>query len=500
MSTFSKFSPAADFAAELSTLDNFDFALTAAFIAVAQTEITNLKQLHRDLLYEVRRQEANRKYNKKGARPSRKRKRTSSLDGFDDDEEEDRVERASKFPSWSEIRDGISDKIFRRKYRMSKEQYKLLCDRILAVVGEEEFRTQNNQGLCGEMRIAIGLRLLCGGSYLDLIGRAYGVDSIQSIYNYFHTLINWIDRTFDFPLVGLLRGLENDDAASIAKLNEISSDFAMDSDGCFVGCIGAMDGLAVRIKCPNASDPGNYFCRKNFYALNAQAICDRQKRILWISPGHLGASHDSTAWQETKLHGLVERLSEKLKDKGFFFVGDSAYPLSVYLQVPYSNARPGSPQDAFNFWLSNSRIQIECTFGELIMRFGLFWRTLRFDENTCVTIINAAAKLHNFLVDCRENTADDTNYFRNMSYANTPSVSIFSIDDDSDETDFNFPLVTDNNQPKPSGRKSKERINQEEEGSALRDELCVSLYESGMGRPPKSNMRYNGLGHVYFAE
>jgi hypothetical protein len=39
-----------------------------------------------------------------------------------------------------------------------------------------------------------------------------------------------------------------------------------------------------------------------------------------------------------------------------------------HLMVPYSDAKSLSPEDAFNFWLSNSQIQIECTFGEVVMR------------------------------------------------------------------------------------------------------------------------------------
>lgn len=200
-----------------------------------------------------------------------------------------------------------------------------------------------------------------------------------------------------------IKRLGDGDLSAIEELKEIAADFAVDSDGVFYGCIGAIDGLAIRIRCPsNVPDPGNYFCRKNFYALNVQAICDRQKRILWLSPGHQGSCHDSSAWSQTTLSDKLEEIKAILKEHDLFIVGDSAYPLSRYLQVPYPDALPGSQEDAFNFWLSNSRIQIECTFGEYIACFGLFWRSLKFDRERCCDIITAAAKLHNFLVDCRE--------------------------------------------------------------------------------------------------
>ncbi|EJK63010.1 hypothetical protein THAOC_16359 [Thalassiosira oceanica] len=492
MTTFSKVSPTPDFAKQLVDADDFDLSLAMVLIAAAQEESTKLAHLHSELLAVARREEQNRRaYKKKKARAVETSKESCS------------------FPSWSELLDGISDRVFRRKYRMSKGQFQLLCQRIREKVGDEDFRPGKNQSncLCGEIRLAIGLRLLAGGSYLDLIGRAYGVESPQSIYNYFHKVIEWINNTFDFPLVGLLQGLRRKDRRAIARLKEISSEFASDSDFCFTGCIGAMDGLAVRIGCPSQAeiaDPTCFFCRKNFFALNVQAICDRKKRILWISPGHAGSTHDSTAWQDTKLFDLLEEMEAELEKAGFFLVGDSAYPLSAYLQVPYPDAKPVTAEDAFNFWLSNSRIHIECAFGEIIMRFGLFWRALRFPLAKCLDIVKAAALLHNFLVDCREDTADDESYFRNMTLSSVQAMPVVQDQEpnseDSDQNDQAFPLVSDNNEPKPTGRPTKRRKLGEEAGKKLRDTLTANLVMNDKCRPKLNRMRYNALGHAYFVE
>ena len=46
--------------------------------------------------------------------------------------------------------------------------------------------------------------------------------------------------------------------------------------------------------------------------------------------------------------------------------------MKSFLLVPYDNAGPESVKDVYNFWQSNSRIRIEYTSGELIMRFGIF--------------------------------------------------------------------------------------------------------------------------------
>ena len=243
----------------LANADDFDFSLILAATAVLTDELAAM-QTSCDMIDRLlRKEEANRRY---------REKQKAKRDADDMDVE------PSKYPSWESIRDRLSNKHFRKKYRMTKAQFELLCKRIAEAVGEKEFRPQGSKytyGMCGEMRVAIGLRMLCGGSYLDLIGRAYEIDSPQSVYSYFEKLIDWLQETFEFPLVKLLKGLEEGDAEAIAKLREMSHDFGVDSEGAFIGCIGALDGLAIRIRCPTGvSDPSNYFCRKCFYALNVQ--------------------------------------------------------------------------------------------------------------------------------------------------------------------------------------------------------------------------------------
>ena len=94
---------------------------------------------------------------------------------------------------------------------MTKEQFELLCSKIENEIGEDKFRPKNTQALCGYTKVAIGLRLLCGGSYLDLVGRVYYVDGTSSVYRYFHTFIDWVDEAFDFLWVDLLQKLNDGD-------------------------------------------------------------------------------------------------------------------------------------------------------------------------------------------------------------------------------------------------------------------------------------------------
>lgn len=253
--------------------------------------------------------------------------------------------------------------------------------------------------------------------------------------------------------------------------------FSSASGGILGNCIGAIDDVAIKIKSPCVSsmiqDPGNYFCRKGFYALNVQAICDKQRRVLWMSTGHKGSTHDSTAFLETKLFKILEENADWLEDSGYFIVGNSAYSLMGHLLVPYSDATSQSPEDAFNFWLSNSRINIECAFGEIVMPWGIFWRELLFDIQHVGKIVTAAVLLHNFLVDERESNlgfkSEEAEYFCTFLLQEQDERASVSSEAPS-------PVATENNEPHPGRRPTSSMLNCQTRGGQKREQLTSHVY------------------------
>jgi len=209
MTSFSKVSPVQDLLDELHHTDDFDLSLMVAVIGVAHSELAHLSKLNLQLLEAVRKEKKNQAHYKKQSNNKRKRQANLSNDkspvwgedivNADAWGEDIGGDTRTKFASWKEISDSVSDRVFRRKFRMTKAQFKLLCRKIRNTIGEEKFRSTNSQAVCGFMKVAIGLRILCGDSYLDLDGRAYDVSGTSSVYRYFHSFIDWIDETFDFP-------------------------------------------------------------------------------------------------------------------------------------------------------------------------------------------------------------------------------------------------------------------------------------------------------------
>ena len=247
---------------------------------------------------------------------------------------------------WVDYSGNMSDIHFRRRFRMNKDCFNKLCMTIKKHVGENEFKSEaflTNEAnynskmshviramkkatggfVCGEVKLAITLRILAGGSYLDVSDIFHVVPT--SCFPMFHkTIKEWI---CDNPHhdIDIKKYLNDNDA-----MNRTAFKFGQTSNGLFRNVIGALDGWLVKIICPSMScdemkNQGQYHSRKGFYALNVQVIVDKDKRVLWHSIRSRGGAHDSSAFKASKLHDYLVEISERLTEGGYFFVGDSAY-------------------------------------------------------------------------------------------------------------------------------------------------------------------------------
>jgi len=123
----------------------------------------------------------------------------------------------------------------------------------------------------GEVRAAMSLRFLAGGSCLDMVPLFDVVKSQVCLT--FDIFVSWVIKTHTFCLTFWLH------ADNCEKLHELASHFGEKTGNIFCGCCGALDGIAIRIHCPNEKDgkhSGDCCCRKRFHALNVQATCDKK--------------------------------------------------------------------------------------------------------------------------------------------------------------------------------------------------------------------------------
>ena len=207
-------------------------------------------------------------------------------------------------------------------------------------------------------------------------------------------------------------------------MESVALQFCEASAGVMNGCIGALDGWMVKIQKPTKADgvnnPQSFYSCKGYYGVNVQAICDKNKKILFWSILSRGAEHDLTAFKNSTLYKWLLLNWESMLQKGFYFIGDTAYGLQSFLLSPYDDTVHGSAEDNYSFFHSSSWISIECAFGEINLWWGIFWSALKYPLKTNCKIIDVCMRLHNFIVHHR---GDNDNF--------STSVDRAIFDDDS---------------------------------------------------------------------
>ena len=309
---------------------------------------------------------------------------------------------------------------------MSKVNFDLLCEKLEEIVGVGEFKSERyldevlsplDDGgfknifiahslstggmICGEIKLALTLRILGGGSYMDIaLIFQISFNHVHKIFKY--VVGDWLVHDSFNPINGMEYVCDNN------RMTDVALQFSNASNGVINGCIGALDGWVVKIKKPSRRDgvinSQSFYSRKGYFAVNVQAIVDRRKRILFRSIRSRGAEHDSTAFRNSTLYQWLKNNWRLLASKGFYFIGDSAYSLKAFLLTPYDNAVHGTAEDNFNFFHSSARISVECCFGEVDLRWGIFWSELSYSLKTNCQIIDACMRLHNFIVEKRGDT------------------------------------------------------------------------------------------------
>ena len=88
---------------------------------------------------------------------------------------------------------------------------------------------------------------------------------------------------------------------------------------------GAIDGTLIAIKGPSIDEPA-YVCRKGYHAINVQAVCDPQLRLLNIVIRWPGSTHGSNILSTSDLPLLLETMPNC-----GLLLGDSGYPLKPWL-------------------------------------------------------------------------------------------------------------------------------------------------------------------------
>jgi hypothetical protein len=102
---------------------------------------------------------------------------------------------------------------------------------------------------------------------------------------------------------------------------------------------------------------------------------------------------------------LFQMLEKGMLAPGLCIFGDNAYLNAPFMATPYPGVSGGT-KDAYNFYHSQLRIRIECTFGMLTRRWGILRSAIPLNVSVqkTVALVLALAKLHNYCIDADGNS------------------------------------------------------------------------------------------------
>ncbi|KAK5647992.1 hypothetical protein RI129_002884 [Pyrocoelia pectoralis] len=172
----------------------------------------------------------------------------------------------------------------------------------------------------------------------------------------------------------------------------------------FPDIIGCIDCTHIAIVAPKAEDlemPGViFYCRKQYYSLNVQIVCNAKLQILNINARFPGSVHDSAIWQASLVRRHLANEFSENRQQMTYLLGDSGYPLEPWLLTPIANPAINNERE-YNRRHKLIRNVIERTNGVLKQRFRscLKHRTLHYPSERAAKIIYSAAILHNLCIE-----------------------------------------------------------------------------------------------------
>lgn len=299
-----------------------------------------------------------------------------------------------------DIYNELGEIYFRRAYRMKFDTFQRLASMLrpyIIAASRQKQGSRNylqNGRISPDVRLACALRWFAGGSVYDIM-TTYGVghtDAINSCWYVVDAINSHPSFTIAYP-----------DDHNIQR--SIAEGFRQVSSANFECCAGAIDGILIWIHRPSERDcktsgcaSGKFHCaRKKKFGLNCQAVSDVRGRILDISIVYPGSTSDCLAFEGMT---LFQKLEDGILAPGLCLFGDNAYLNTSYLATPFASVSGGT-KDAYNFYHSQLRIRIECTFGILTHRWSILRSAIPMNVSVrkTVALVLALAKLHNFCID-----------------------------------------------------------------------------------------------------
>ncbi|KAJ3655329.1 hypothetical protein Zmor_014464 [Zophobas morio] len=278
----------------------------------------------------------------------------------------------------------FSEKEFIKRYRLKKHTFRYVLDLI-----KEDLRLQtyNSNNISPEMQLLIALRFFAKASYQTETGDLHGVSQASV-----SRIVLKVARALASRLPQFVNWPEN--------FRELKRNFY--NIRAFPGVVGCIDCTHIKIKNPDGRRPLLYCCRKGFYSLNVQVICDSNTRIMDIVTRWRGNVHDSRIFNNSR---IKEDFESNLKQG--ILLGDSGYACTRYMLTPLLQPRTAA-ELRYNAAHKGTRVVIEHCFGRWKNMFKALRRNLETKLSTAKIVIVATAILYNIRLERDNNFEDDS--------------------------------------------------------------------------------------------
>lgn len=166
--------------------------------------------------------------------------------------------------------------------------------------------------------------------------------------------------------------------------------------------VGAIDGYHIPIAAPTGNHT-DYYNRKGFYSMPLQGVVDADYRFLDICIGWPGNVYDVHVLVHSPIYTRITE-EDLLPNKPMsidgvnvpsFLIGDSAYPLQMWLMKPFSQSGVLTTEmKQYNYRLSRAHIVVENAYGRLKARWRRLMKRNDIHINHIPNVVAVACILH----------------------------------------------------------------------------------------------------------
>ena len=283
------------------------------------------------------------------------------------------------------------EEAWKKNFRLPRERFVELTEELRPYISPNPL-SPNYRALSTEKKLAVTLYYLKDTGSLAMTANTFGI-----AVNTASVIIGEVCKAITKNLGPKYIYMPRDCDEMREKVSEFEAKFGM------IQAMGCIDGTHIPIKKPHKNSQ-DYFCYKQFYSLNVQAICDYRGQFMDVECVWPGSVHDAKVFANSSVN---HRLQGNKLPRTFqsvipgcnlvpnYLIGDPAYPLTPFCIKEYESCK-NNEQVVFNQMLRSARNPVECAFGRLKARWSILTRTMDLSLNIIPTVVYACFTLHNF--------------------------------------------------------------------------------------------------------